>query len=53
MLFYLVDEFEGALEKLDEGIREDQVFYLTRENMPNKIYGVHRGIRNNKLEEIL
>ena len=53
LLFYLVDEFDGALEQLDEGIREDQIFYLTRDNLPSKIYGVHRSIRNHELEEIL
>lgn len=45
LLFYSVE----ALEQLDEGIREDQKVYLTRENLPCRIFGVHR---NHELEEI-
>lgn len=52
LLFYKVDNFEGALEQLEEGIREEQIFHLTRENLPRKIFGVHRKIRNQELEEL-
>ena len=52
LLFYKVDDFDGALEQLEEGIREEQIFYLTRENLPKRIFGVHRKIRNHELEEI-
>lgn len=52
LLFYKVDDFEGALEQLDKGIHEDQVFYLRRDNLPKKIFGVHRKIKNGELEEI-
>ena len=51
LLFYVVDEFSlEAYEKLDEGIREEQKVYLTRDNLPSKIFGVHR---NHNLEEIV
>lgn len=51
LLFYAVDEFSlEAYEKLDEGIREEQKVYLTRDNLPSKIFGVHR---NHNLEEIV
>ena len=43
LLFYDIGEFsEDTYEKLDEGIREDQKVYLTRDNIPRKIYGIHR-----------
>lgn len=53
LLFYKVEFFEGALEKLDEGIRENQKLYLTRDNLPRKIYVVHKKMRNFELEELL
>lgn len=53
LLFYKVEDFESALEKLDETIREEQIFYLTRDNLPRKIFGVHRKIRGFEIEEIL
>lgn len=50
LLFYSVDEFSlKAYEQLDKEIREDQKVYLTRENLPSRIFGVHR---NRELEEI-
>ena len=50
LLFYEVDEFSlEALEKLNEGIEEDQKVYITRDNIPATIYGVHR---DGHLEEI-
>ena len=50
LLFFKVDEFSSrTYEKLDEGIREEQKIYLTRNNLPNKIYGVYR---NHQLEEL-
>ena len=52
LLFYKVEDFEGALEQLDEGIRENQIFYLTRDNLPKKIFGVHRKMHDFRLEEI-
>lgn len=52
LVFYLVDKFEGAFEQLDKGIREEQIFYLTRNNLPNRIFGVHTKFRNNEIEEI-
>ncbi|MFR3614409.1 MAG: hypothetical protein ACLTVD_02880 [Streptococcus salivarius] len=53
LLFYKVEDFESALEKLDETIREEQIFYLTRDNLPRKIFGVHRKIRGFEIVEIL
>ncbi|MBQ9408542.1 MAG: kinase [Clostridia bacterium] len=49
LLFYKVEDFETAFEQLDEGIHEEQKVYLTRDNLPTKVYGIHR---NNELEEI-
>lgn len=50
LLFYDVGEFsDNTYEKLDQGIEEEQKVYLTRENIPASIYGVHR---NGKLEKI-
>jgi hypothetical protein len=49
LLFYEVDDFEGAYEKLDEGIREEQKVYLTRETLPSRVIGVYR---DNRKEEI-
>lgn len=46
LLFYEVDEFSlETYEKLDEGIKEKQKVYLTRENLPSRILGVHRDYR--------
>lgn len=50
LLFYRVEEFSlEELEKLDAGIQEDQIVYITRDSLPAKIYGVHR---DGHLEEI-
>ena len=49
LLFYEVSEFEGALEQLDVCINEEQKVYLTRDNLPLKVIGVHR---DGRLEEI-
>ena len=50
LLFYKVEDFETAFEQLDEGIREEQKVYLTRDNLPAKVYCIHR---NNEPEEIV
>lgn len=51
LLFYAVDEFSiEEYEHLDRGIREEQKIFLSRENLPDKIFGVHR---NHELEEII
>ncbi len=51
LLFCEVEDFSlEAYEKLDEGIGEEQKVFLTRENLPYKIYAVHR---NHELEEIV
>ena len=43
LLFYEVEEHTmKEYEKLDKEIKEDQKIYLTRDNLPYKIYGVHR-----------
>lgn len=43
LIFYEVDKFcLEAYEKLDEGIREEQIVYLTRDTLPSRILGVHR-----------
>ena len=49
LLFYKVDEFSMEANEKLEGISEEQKIYLTRENMPKKIYGV---CKDHKLEEI-
>lgn len=50
LLFYEVDEFSlEAYEKLDEGIREEQKVYITRETLPSKIIGVYRDHRKEYL----
>ena len=50
LLFYEVKEFSlEELEKLDAGIQEEQIVYITRDSLPAKIYGVHR---DGHLEEI-
>ena len=49
--FFAVDDFSiEAYEQLDRGIREEQIVYLTRGNLPDKVYGVHR---NHEFEEIM
>lgn len=51
LTFYKVDDFSmETYEKLDEGIREEQILLLTKDSVPKKIYGVNR---NNELEEII
>ena len=53
LLFYKVDEFEDSLKKIDKGELEDKKLYLTRDNLPKKIFGIHRKHRNYKSEEII
>jgi hypothetical protein len=50
LLFYRVDEFSlEAYEQLDEGIKEEQKVYLSRDSLPKKIYGIYR---NGEKEDI-
>lgn len=43
LVFHEVEEFSlEAYEKLDEGIRDDQIVYLRRDNLPTRIFGVYR-----------
>lgn len=43
LVFYEVEGFcMEAYEKLDEGIRDDQIVYLRRDNLPTRILGVYR-----------
>lgn len=43
LVFYEVEEFcLEAYEKLNEGIRDDQIVYLRRDNLPTRIFGVYR-----------
>lgn len=53
LLFLEVEAFEGALEQITEGVREEQKVYLTRDNLPCKIYRVHRKNKNYELEQLL
>ena len=53
LLFYKVDEFEDSLKQIDKGELEDKKLYLTRDNLPKKIFGVHRKHRNYEYEEII
>ena len=50
LLFYEVEDFEWALEQLDEGIREEQKVYLTRDNLPMKIYGFYKNHEQIEIE---
>lgn len=51
LLFFEVKDFTmEEYEKLNRGIREEQKVYLTRDNLPKKIYGIYR---NHELKEIL
>ncbi len=50
LLFYEVEDFSNALEKLDEGIREEQKVYISRDNLPVRIYVVYRDNRLEALE---
>lgn len=51
LLFYEVDDFSmETYEKLDAGIREEQKVFLSRANLPIKIFCVHR---DKHLEEIV
>lgn len=52
ILFYKVDEFQDSLKKIDKGELEDKKLYLTRDNLPKKIFGIHRKHRNYESEEI-
>lgn len=50
LLFYDIGEFSAdTYEKLKAGIRDDQKVYLTRENLPVRIWGIHR---DGHIEEI-
>jgi hypothetical protein len=43
LIFYEVDEFNFEnYGKLDEGIKDEQIVYLRRDNLPTRILGVHR-----------
>ena len=43
LMFYNVGEFsKDTYTKIDEGVFDDQKVYLTRENLPKKIFGIHR-----------
>lgn len=43
LVFYEVEEFcLEAYEKLNKGIRNDQIVYLRRDNLPTRIFGVYR-----------
>lgn len=43
LVFYEVETFGyEAYEKLDEGIREEQIICLTRDNLPTRILGIYR-----------
>lgn len=43
LIFYEVEEFcMEANEKLDEGIRDEQIVHLRRDNLPIRILGVYR-----------
>lgn len=53
LLFYKVDEFEDSLKKIDKGELVDKKLYLTRDNLPKKIFGIHRKHRNYEFEEIV
>ena len=53
LLFYKVDEFQDSLKKIDKGELEDKKLYLTRDNLPKKIFGIHRKHRNYEFEEII
>ena len=53
LLFYKVDEFQDSLKKIDKGELEDKKLYLTRDNLPKKIFGIHRKHRDYKSEEII
>lgn len=51
LVFYDVGEFtDDTYEKLDAGIGKTKKVYLTRENLPISILGVHR---NGRLEKLL
>lgn len=50
LLFYDIGEFSSdTYEKLDAGISEDQKVYLVRDNLPVRIFGIHR---DGHIEEI-
>lgn len=51
LAFYDVGEFsDDTYEKLDAGIGKTEKVYLTRENLPKSIFGVHS---NGRLERLL
>ena len=50
LIFYEVEKFcLEAYEKLDEGIQEDQIVYLTRNTLPFRIIGIHRDGRTEEI----
>lgn len=50
LLFYKVDDFGAeTYEKLGSEIKDEWKYYLTRNSLPQRIYGVHR---NKTLQEI-
>ena len=53
LLFYKVDEFQDSLKQIDKGELENKKLYLTRDNLPKKIFGIHRKHRNYEFEEII
>lgn len=53
LLFYKVDEFQDSLKQIDKGELENKKLYLTRDNLPKKIFGIHRKHRDYKSEEII
>ena len=50
LVFYEVEQFGiEAYEQLDKGIREEQIIYLTRDNLPFRILGLYRDGRSEEI----
>ncbi len=50
LTFYEVEDFSlETYEKLDEGINEEQIVYLKRDNLPKRILGLHRDGRTEEI----
>lgn len=50
LVFYEVEKFGmEAYEKLDEGINDEQIVYLTRDNLPTRILGIYRDGRTEEI----
>lgn len=48
--FYEVEDYSlQTLEKIDAGLLDDHIWKLTRENLPSRIWGIHR---NSEREEL-